>query len=40
MKIEGVVAKSKASTYEPGVRSGDWVKIKRPGWQEGRRWRS
>lgn len=40
LKIEGVVAKRKTSTYQPGVRSADWVKIKRPGWQEGREWRS
>lgn len=39
LKIEGVVAKRKASTYQPGVRSPDWLKIKRPGWQEGRTWR-
>ncbi|MDP3761522.1 MAG: hypothetical protein Q8R01_13500 [Ramlibacter sp.] len=39
LKIEGVVAKRKASTYQPGVRSPDWLKIKRPGWQEGRAWR-
>lgn len=39
LKIEGVMAKRRASTYQPGVRSPDWVKIKRPGWQEGRNWR-
>jgi bifunctional non-homologous end joining protein LigD len=38
LKIEGVVAKRKASAYQPGVRSPDWMKIKRPGWQEGRNW--
>lgn len=38
LKLEGVVAKRRASTYQPGVRSADWVKIKRPGWQEGRTW--
>ena len=27
--LEGVMAKRKASTYQPGVRSGDWLKIKR-----------
>lgn len=26
--IEGVVAKRKRSTYQPGARSGDWVKLK------------
>jgi bifunctional non-homologous end joining protein LigD len=39
LKIEGVVAKRKASPYRPGVRSDDWLKIKRPDWQEGRIWR-
>lgn len=39
LEIEGVVAKRKASTYQPGVRSPDWRKIKRAGWQEGRLWR-
>jgi hypothetical protein len=39
LKIEGVMAKRRASTYQPGVRSPDWVKIKRPGWQEGNPWR-
>jgi bifunctional non-homologous end joining protein LigD len=36
--IEGVMAKRRASIYRPGVRSEDWLKIKRLGWQEGRRW--
>ena len=40
LKIEGVMAKRRASTYQPGVRSKDWLKVKRPGWQEGRDWRS
>lgn len=40
LKIEGVMAKRRASTYQSGARSRDWVKIKRPGWQEGRIWRS
>lgn len=40
LKVEGVMAKRKDSTYQPGVRSPDWRKIKRPGWQEGRLWRS
>lgn len=39
LKIEGVVAKRKTSTYQPGVRSSDWLKVKGPGWQEGRGWR-
>jgi bifunctional non-homologous end joining protein LigD len=38
LKLEGFVAKRLASTYTPGVVSPDWVKIKRPGWQEGRNW--
>jgi bifunctional non-homologous end joining protein LigD len=38
LTIEGVVAKRRASPYRPGVRSPDWRKIKRPGWQQGRRW--
>lgn len=39
-KLEGFVAKRKTSPYQPGVVSSDWLKIKRPGWQEGRTWRS
>jgi len=39
LEIEGVVAKRKASPYRPGVRSEDWLKVKRAGWQEGRVWR-
>jgi DNA ligase D-like protein (predicted ligase)/DNA ligase D-like protein (predicted 3'-phosphoesterase) len=27
--IEGIIAKKKTGTYEPGVRSGNWLKIKR-----------
>ncbi|HSV79070.1 MAG TPA: hypothetical protein VLK85_07660 [Ramlibacter sp.] len=38
-RLEGFVAKRLASTYKPGVISRDWIKIKRPGWQEGRTWR-
>jgi bifunctional non-homologous end joining protein LigD len=38
-KLEGFVAKRRDSIYTPGVRSRDWLKIKRPGWQEGRTWR-
>jgi bifunctional non-homologous end joining protein LigD len=40
LQFEGVVAKRKDSIYTPGVRSPHWLKIKRPGWQEGREWRS
>lgn len=29
--LEGFVAKRRASTYRPGVRSPDWLKIKRKG---------
>jgi bifunctional non-homologous end joining protein LigD len=32
--LEGVVAKRLDSTYEPGIRSGAWVKVKRVGRQE------
>lgn len=43
--LEGVVAKRRASTYRPGQRSTDWVKVKRDqtgdfvvgGWRPGRR---
>ncbi|MET1124797.1 MAG: non-homologous end-joining DNA ligase [Archaeoglobaceae archaeon] len=46
--FEGVVAKRKASRYQPGKRSEDWVKIKKSrtvdcvivGWLEGEGWRS
>jgi bifunctional non-homologous end joining protein LigD len=38
-QLEGFVAKRLASPYQPGVVSRDWLKIKRPGWQEGRTWR-
>ncbi|MDR6886172.1 MULTISPECIES: ATP-dependent DNA ligase [Variovorax] len=31
MKLEGLVAKRAASFYQPGVRSSDWVKVKRKG---------
>lgn len=40
LEIEGVVAKRRDSMYRPGVRTADWLKIKRPGRQEGREWRS
>jgi bifunctional non-homologous end joining protein LigD len=36
LEIEGVMAKRRDSIYQPGVRSPDWAKIKRPGWREGR----
>lgn len=39
LQIEGVVAKRRDSRYHPGVRSDDWRKIKRQGWQDGRTWR-
>jgi bifunctional non-homologous end joining protein LigD len=32
--LEGIVAKRLGSTYEPGTRSGAWVKVKRVGRQE------
>ena len=31
LRLEGVVAKRLGSPYLPGVRSPDWLKIKRPG---------
>lgn len=37
-QLEGFVAKRLDSAYVPGVRSRDWLKIRRPGWQEGRTW--
>jgi len=37
-RLEGVIAKRRASTYRLGVISADWVKSKRAGWQEGRTW--
>lgn len=40
LEIEGVMAKRKASPYRPGRTSPDWLKIKRPGWQEGRTWKA
>lgn len=39
-KLEGFMAKRLASPYLPGVVSPDWLKIKRPGWQDGRTWRN
>lgn len=38
-RLEGFVAKRRGSPYLPGIRSRDWLKVKRPGWQEGRTWR-
>lgn len=40
LDLEGVVAKRRASAYVAGIRSRVWLKIKRKGWQEGRRWRT
>lgn len=40
LPIEGVMAKRRDSTYQPGMRSPHWVKIKRPGWREGRFWKN
>jgi ATP-dependent DNA ligase len=40
LQIEGVMAKRKDSAYQSAVRSADWLKIKRHGWQEGGEWRS
>lgn len=39
-QLEGVVAKEKSSLYLPGVVSKSWQKIKRPGWNKGRRWKN
>jgi bifunctional non-homologous end joining protein LigD len=39
LHLEGVVAKRLGSVYRPGERSKDWIKVKRAGWQEGRRWK-
>jgi len=40
LKLEGLVAKRLGSTYKPGERTSDWVKVKRAIWQEGRVWKS
>lgn len=40
LRLEGFVAKRRASVCRAGTRSPDWLKIKRSGWQEGRHWRS
>jgi bifunctional non-homologous end joining protein LigD len=34
------LGKRKDSIYRPGVRSEDWLKIKMPGWQDGRVWQN
>jgi bifunctional non-homologous end joining protein LigD len=39
LRIEGIVAKRLDSVYRPGVRSPDWLKIKRPGAVPAERWR-
>lgn len=31
LKLEGVVGKRRGSPYQDGVRSSDWIKVKRPG---------
>ncbi len=31
LELEGIVAKLCTSTYQPGIRTRDWVKFKRPG---------
>jgi bifunctional non-homologous end joining protein LigD len=36
-QYEGYVAKNEASPYQPGA-TRLWLKVKRPGWAEGRRW--
>lgn len=40
LKLEGVIGKRKDSIYLPGERAQHWIKIKRPGWDEGRTWRN
>jgi bifunctional non-homologous end joining protein LigD len=37
-KLEGFVAKRRASPYQPGIVSQDWLKLKRAGWSDGRSW--
>lgn len=32
--LEGVIVKRSASRYQPGKRSGQWVKVKVPEWRE------
>jgi bifunctional non-homologous end joining protein LigD len=36
LDVEGVVAKRVDSPYRPGVRSGDWLKLKTVDWKRGR----
>ena len=38
LQLEGFVAKRLASPYLPGIVTADWVKLKRPGWNQGRSW--
>lgn len=40
LQLEGFVAKRRTSLYTPGLRSPEWLKIERQGWQDGRVWRS
>lgn len=40
LRLEGLVAKRAMSTYQPGARSADWRKIKRPGAVPAERFRS
>jgi bifunctional non-homologous end joining protein LigD len=40
MGLEGIVAKRLAAPYQPGARSRDWLKIKRPGAVPAERFRS
>lgn len=40
LPIEGVVARGGTAGITRGVSSGEWRKVKRPGWQEGRSWTS
>lgn len=40
LPIEGVMAKRREGVYRPNERTSEWLKIKRPGWQEGRAWRN
>lgn len=38
-ELEGFMAKKRDSVYQPGVKTRDWLKMRRAGWQEGRTWR-
>jgi len=35
-QLEGFMAKKRGSVYQPGVKTREWLKLKRAGWQEGR----